>query len=71
MQDDPQQGRSLGDAQPLKFGLTNGTVMGDRLGVHEEVNGELQFRMIDGQLTPEEEYDIQQNLNIEQDELQQ
>ena len=35
MQDDTNHGRSLGDAQPVSKGLTNGTVMGDRLGVHE------------------------------------
>lgn len=66
MQDDPQRGRSLGDSQPLTKGLTNGTVLGNRLGVHEVVNGTLQFRMIDGTMTSQERRDMQQNLNDEQ-----
>jgi hypothetical protein len=70
MQDDTNHGRGLGDAQPVSKGLTNGTVMGDRLGVHEQVNGTVQFRMIDGKMTPQEQKDIQQNLNIQQKLLQ-
>ena len=66
MQDDPQRGRSLGDSQPLTKGLTNGTVLGNRLGVHEVVNGTLQFRMIDGTMTSQERRDMQRNLNDEQ-----
>jgi hypothetical protein len=66
MQDDTQRGRSLGDSQPLTRGLTNGTVMGNRLGVHEAVGGVLQFRMIDGKMTSQERRDIQRNLNDEQ-----
>ncbi len=70
MQDDTSHGRSLGDAQPLGKGLTNGTVMGDRLGVHEIVNGQVQFRMIDGKMTFQEKRDMQQNLNDQQKLLQ-
>ena len=66
MQDDTDHGRSLGDAQPLTKGLTNGTVMDNRLGVHEEADGVAQFRMIDGKMTPVEEKGIQQNLNDQQ-----
>ena len=66
MQDSTNRGRSLGDAQPIPKGLTNRTVMGNRLGVHEEVNGVVQFRMIDGKMTPVEQKDIQQNLNDQQ-----
>jgi len=66
MQDDTNHGRSLGDAQPLTKGLTNGTVIGNRLGVHEEADGTAQFRMIDGRMTPVEQKDIQQNLNDQQ-----
>lgn len=66
MQDDPQRGRSLGDSQPLTKGLTNGTVLGNRLGVHEAVGGVLQFRMIDGTMTSQERRDMQRNLNDEQ-----
>ena len=66
MQDDTKGGRSLGDAQPLTKGLTNGTVLENRLGVHEMVNGVLQFRMIDGKMTGQERRDMQQNLNAEQ-----
>jgi RHS repeat-associated protein len=66
MQDDTNRGRSLGDAQPVGKGLTNGTVMGDRLGVHEQVNGTVQFRMIDGKMSSQEQRDIQQNLNDQQ-----
>ena len=70
MQDDTSHGRGLGDAQPLSKGLTNGTVMGDRLGVHEIVNGQVQFRMIDGKMTSQEQRDMQQNLNDQQKLLQ-
>ena len=70
MQDDTDHGRSLGDAQPLSKGLTNGTVMGDRLGVHEIANGQVQFRMIDGRMTSQEQRDMQQNLNDQQKLLQ-
>lgn len=66
MQDDTKGGRSLGDAQPLTRGLTNGTVLDNRLGVHEMVNGVLQFRMIDGKMSGQERRDMQQNLNAEQ-----
>ncbi|MEP6787797.1 MAG: RHS repeat-associated core domain-containing protein [Acidobacteriota bacterium] len=66
MQDDTQRGRSLGDSQPLTKGLTNGTVLGNRLGVHEAVGGVLQFRMIDGKMNSQERRDMQQNLNDEQ-----
>jgi RHS repeat-associated protein len=65
MQDDASH-HSLGDTQPLTKGLTNGTVMGDRLGVHEQVDGKLQFRMIDGKMTHQERRDMQRNLNEEQ-----
>lgn len=66
MQDDTNRGRSLGDAQPVSKGLTTGTVMGDRLGVHEQVNGTVQFRMIDGKMSSQEQRDMQQNLNDQQ-----
>jgi hypothetical protein len=66
MQDDTRGGRSLGDAQPLTKGLTNGTVLDNRLGVHEAVNGVLQFRMVDGRMTSTERRDIQRSLNQEQ-----
>ncbi|MDR0779078.1 MAG: hypothetical protein LBF16_00060, partial [Pseudomonadales bacterium] len=59
-----------GDAQPLSKGLTNGTVMGDRLGVHEISNGTVQFRMIDGKMTPQEQRGMQRNLNDQQKLLQ-
>ena len=71
VQDDTNKGRSLGDAQPLTHGLTNGTVMGDRLGVHEEVGGKVQFRMIDGKMTPTEQKDMQKNLDDQQKLLNQ
>jgi hypothetical protein len=71
MQDDTNHGRSLGDAQPLKHGLTNGTVMGDRLGVHEQAGGVVQFRMIDGKMTSTEQKDIQRNLDDQQKLLNQ
>jgi RHS repeat-associated protein len=66
MQDNTQRGRGLGDAQSLTRGLPMGTVLERRLGVHEVVNGVLQFRMIDGRMTRTERRDIQQNLNQEQ-----
>jgi RHS repeat-associated protein len=66
MQDDTKGGRSLGDAQALTKGLTNGTVLDNRLGVHEMVNGVLQFRMSHGKMTGQERRDMQQNLNAEQ-----
>jgi hypothetical protein len=69
LQDSTNRGRSLGDAQPIAKGLTNGTVMGNRLGVHEEVKGVVQFRMIDGKMTAVEQKDIQQNLNDQQNLL--
>lgn len=69
MQDSTNRGRSLGDAQPITKGLTNGTVMDNRLGVHEEIKGVVQFRMIDGKMTPVEQKDIQQNLNDQQNLL--
>lgn len=71
VQDDTNNGRALGDAQPLSKGLTNGTVIGDRLGVHELVNGKVQFRMIDGAMTPQEQKDMQKNLNDQQKLLNQ
>jgi RHS repeat-associated protein len=59
--------KGLGDSQPLTVGRTNGTVTPDgRLGVHELVNGRLQFRMIDGKMTPSEAREMQRNLNSEQ-----
>jgi RHS repeat-associated protein len=67
MQDDTTDKRNpMGDAQPLTRGLTNGTVMGGRIGVHEEDNGVVQFRMINGTMNSQEQNDIQQNLNIQQ-----
>lgn len=66
VQDDPQGGRSLGDSQSLTRGLTNGVVIGNRLGVHENVNGTLQFRMIDGTMTRQEQRDMQRNLDDKQ-----
>lgn len=66
MQHDTRGGRSLEDAQPLRRGLTNGTVLENRLGVHEVVNGVLQFRMVDERMTSQERRDMQQNLNQEQ-----
>jgi hypothetical protein len=71
VQDDTNHGRSLGDAQPITKGLTNGTVIGDRLGVHEQAGGVVQFRMIDGKMTPTEQKDIQQNLDDQQKLLNQ
>jgi hypothetical protein len=71
VQDDTNHGRGLGDAQPLTHGLTNGTVMGDRLGVHEQAGGVVQFRMINGKMTPTEQKDIQQNLDDQQKLLNQ
>jgi hypothetical protein len=44
--------------------------MGDRLGVHEISNGTVQFRMIDGKMTPQEQRGMQRNLNDQQKLLQ-
>lgn len=65
--DDTEGGTKLGDSQPLITGRTNGTVTPDgRVGVHELVNGRLQFRMIDGKMTPSEQEKIERNLSAEQ-----
>jgi hypothetical protein len=64
--DVPFPPHGLGDAAPLTRGLTNGTVLDGRIGVHEIVDGRLQFRMIKGTMTERERKSIQQNLNIEQ-----
>jgi RHS repeat-associated protein len=57
----------LGDSQPPAIGLTNNTVTPDgRVGVHELVDGKLQFRMINGMMTPDEMKAMQGILNIEQ-----
>jgi hypothetical protein len=68
--DVPSGSHRTGDAQPLRVGLTNGTVLEDRIGVHEIDNGQLQFRMIQGEMTSDEKYAIQKNLNLEQREFQ-
>lgn len=55
--------KGLGDSQALKAGLTNHTVFGPRIGVHEILNGRLQFRMTAGTMSAHEVVQIQRNLN--------
>jgi hypothetical protein len=57
-----------GDVQPLTTParLSTYTVEGDRLGVHELVQGRVIFRMITGSLTNEERKQMQSNLNQKQ-----
>jgi len=59
----------IGDAGPLKAGgIPNAAVSSDgrRVGVTEVVNGKVQFRMIEGRMTPTEVRLKQQNLNTQQ-----
>ena len=58
--------RGIGDAGPLKSGLPNGVVSEGRVGVTEIVNGRLQFRMIDGTMTPREIREVQRNMDRQQ-----
>lgn len=62
-------GRGLGDTQPLKGGLTNHTIHGTRTGVHEIVEGRLQFRMTEGRMSSSEQRQLQENLNRQQEEF--
>ena len=64
--------RGAGDTQSLtlKHPIPNYTVSQGRVGVHEVVGGRAQFRMVDGQLSPSEQKQIQQNLDREQQEFQ-
>lgn len=57
---------SPGDAGPLKSGLPNGVVSEGRVGVTEIVNGQLQFRMLDGKMTPHEIKALQKSLDKQQ-----
>ncbi|MBD8900578.1 RHS repeat-associated core domain-containing protein [Rhodanobacter sp. DHG33] len=60
----------LGDSQPPVIAhVPNVTVSGDgrREGVHEIENGKVQFRMIQGQMTPTEQKEILNNLNQAQE----
>jgi RHS repeat-associated protein len=57
-------------SQTLKRPLPNYTVSEGRVGVHEVVDGRAQFRMVDGQMTPDEERQIQANLNEQQRQFQ-
>jgi hypothetical protein len=68
--DIPKGDHKAGDAQSLRQGMPNGTVLRDRIGVHEIVDGRLQFRMIEGKMTYDERRQIQKNLNIEQKEFE-
>jgi hypothetical protein len=56
----------LGDAQPLEHGMTNTTVFSDRAGVRETPNGQLQFRMLQGAMGPDEMKSIGENLDGQQ-----
>jgi RHS repeat-associated protein len=58
--------KGLGDSQPLTKGLPNYTVYGTRVGVHEIVNGQLQFRMVSGTMSAHESLELQQHLNNQQ-----
>jgi len=60
----------LGDSQPpVVAHVPDVTVSGDgrREGVHEIENGKVQFRMIQGQMTPTEQKEILTHLNQAQD----
>jgi len=58
----------IGDARPLLASTPKpvATVSQNRVGVHELVNGQLQFRMIQGSMTTHELEQIQANLNFQQ-----
>lgn len=57
------------DAAPLQLGLPNGVVSHDRVGVTEIVNGQLQFRMLDGRMTPTEQKEQQKWLDVQQSQF--
>jgi len=60
----------VGDAGPLaRNGIPVGTVSSDgkRVGVHEVINGKLQFRMIRGTMTLYEQTHMQDNVNSQQE----
>lgn len=57
---------SPGDAAPLAQGLPNGVVSEGRVGVTEIVGGRIQFRMIEGTMTPREARQQQKNLDKQQ-----
>jgi RHS repeat-associated protein len=57
---------SPGDAAPLAQGLPNGVVSEGRVGVTEIVGGRIQFRMIEGKMTPREARQQQKNLDKQQ-----
>ena len=61
-----------GDAQSLTLhhAMPNYTVSKGRVGVHELVGGRVQYRMVQGQMSPEETQGIQDNLNREQQYFQ-
>jgi hypothetical protein len=61
---DPAGG--IGDALPLEHGMTNTTVFAGRAGVRETPNGQLQFRMLQGAMGPEEMRAIGENLDRQQ-----
>jgi len=65
---DPPSG--IGDAQPLEHGMTNTTVFSDRAGVRETPDGQLQFRMLQGTLGPDEMKAIGENLDRQQGMLE-
>jgi len=57
---------SPGDAGSLRSGLPNGVVSLGRVGVTEIVNGRLQFRMLEGKMTPHEVRELQKSLDNQQ-----
>ena len=62
-------GASRGDTQSLSLRnpITTTTTSEGRQGVHEIVGGRLQFRMIEGTMTPHEQEQMQENLNNQQE----
>ena len=66
MADNTRVGGGFGDSQPLLSSLPGVVISDGRVGVRELVNGQLQHRMLKGELDPDETYEIQTNLNTEQ-----
>jgi proteasome lid subunit RPN8/RPN11 len=62
----------LADSQPLYIaGVPHATINDGRAGIREMVDGQLQFRMVEGTLTEQEQVDVQQDINREQGLFQQ
>lgn len=57
---------SPADAGPLRQGLPNGVVSTGRVGVSELVDGRLQFRMLEGRMSPHEFKELQKSLDKQQ-----